>query len=196
MEQEIIQEEIIQEEVAETLPLEMNVEEVHPEPVAVPEKAPKDVKKLFKKWWFWAFVAVLLLALILGVSSCSDSGSGSSSGSSGSSSSSSSTYVPSVSPFVTLVKGARNSNYGITYGAAFDSFFTRPRWSYFQASSGEHVVEFEGGFSFDGSPATATIQFVLDLQNDTLEVYHLSINGQAQSRAMLAAMIQKVFESY
>ena len=62
--------------------------------------------------------------------------------------------------------------------------------------TGEDVVEFKGGFSYSGSPATAEIQFVLDLSAGTLQVYHLSINGEGQNQLMLAAMVQKVFESY
>lgn len=105
-------------------------------------------------------------------------------------------YVPPVSPYVTMVKDATNSNYGITYEKAFNAFFANPEWSYFKATSGEHVVEFEGEFSYDNAPATATIQFVVDVDEGTFSAYHLSINGVDQSRLMLATLIQKVFESY
>ena len=91
---------------------------------------------------------------------------------------------------------SKNSKYGIAYGAAFDRFFTSPGWSCFKATSGEHVVEFTGGFLYSGERATAKLQFIVDMAEGTLEVYHLSINGVAQSRLMLAILIQKVFESY
>lgn len=159
---------------------------------AAPEVvAPAPKKKIFKKWWFWVIIGVVVLAvigaavgIIIGVTSDSGSDDGGSVGS---------TYV---NPYVTIVKTTKNSNYGITYGAAFDSFFTNPQWSYFQATSGEHVVEFEGGFYYDGAPATATVQFVVDTTAGTLEVYHLSINGVSQSRLVLSALVKKVFESY
>lgn len=67
---------------------------------------------------------------------------------------------------------------------------------HFKASTGEHVVEFEGGFYYDNKPATATIQFIVDMSEGTIQVYHLSINGQAQNKLMLAALVKKVFESY
>ena len=152
--------------------------------VFTPEE-PKGLKKLIRKWWFWVIVAAAVLTLIgviVGVSAASNSGSG--------------TYTPAMNRYVKIVKTTTNSNYGITYGAAFDSFFTNPRWEYFQASTGEHVVEFEGGFSYSNAPATAKIQFIVDEVGGTLEVYHLSIDGEAQSRLMLAAMVKKVFESY
>lgn len=140
-------------------------------------------------------IVILALAalLIFSLTACG-SDSSSDSGSSGSSS-----YVPTmptVSPYVLMIKEATHSEYGITYGRAFDSFFADPEWSYFKATTGEHVVEFEGIFSYDGSPATAKIQFVLDMDEGTFSAYHLAINGVDQSRLMLATLIQKVFESY
>ena len=169
------------EEAVEISTEEIATAEEEAEP-AVPQK-----KKLVKQWWFWVIIGVAALALIIGITS-GNSGSGSSS--------SSGSYYVAENPYVTIVKTTKNSKYGITYGAAFNSFFSSPDWDYFKASSGEHVVEFQGKFYYDNSPATATVQFVVDTDAGTLEVYHLSINGVAQSRLMLAALVQKVFESY
>lgn len=155
--------------------------------------APEEKKKgLLRKWWFWAIIAAVVVLLIVGIIAVADdSSSGSGSGGSGYSS-----VVSYVNPYVQIVKSTENSNYGITYGKAFDSFFSSPSWEYFEATTGEHVVEFEGGFLYDGKPATATIQFVLDMDEGMMEVYHLSINGVAQNKLMLSAMLKKVFESY
>lgn len=147
-------------------------------------------KSLVKKWWFWAIIGAVVVALILILTS------GTSSSSSSSGSSSGSGMVSFENTYVTIVKTTVNSNYGISYGSAFNSFFSRPTWRYFEASTGEDVVEFEGGFYYDDMPATATIQFVVDLYEGTLEVYHLSINDVAQSRLMLATLLEVVFESY
>ena len=149
----------------------------------VPYEAPKKKKKLFKRWWFWVIV---LIAGALIVINSGGSSSGSSSGSS---------YIPTVSPYVRMVKEAKNSNYGITYGKAFDYFFSNTDWSSFTASTGEVVVEFEGRFTYDGSPATAKIQFVLDVAGGTFSAYHLSINGVAQNKLMMATLIKKAFET-
>ena len=141
-----------------------------------------------RKGWIWAVVIAVALALgILIVVLATDSCGGDSD------SSQSQSYV---NPYVSMVKNARNSSYGITYGAAFDRFFSSPEWSYFKATTGEHVVEFEGYFLYDGARARATIQFVLNMSEGTMTVYHLSINGQAQSRLLLTALVNKVFESY
>ena len=158
-------------------------------------EAPKSsgIKKLIRKWWFWVIAAAVVCGLVIGIVSLTGS-----SNRGGGSGGSSSTYIPHtyVSPYVTLIKEARNSTYGITYGKAFDSFFSNPKWEYFQATTGEDVVEFTGGFLYSGSPATAKIQFVLDLKGGSFTASYLSINGQAQNWLMRVIMIQKVFESY
>lgn len=149
------------------------------------EAPKKKKKKFFKRWWFWLIVIIIGAFVFV---SGSDS-------SSSSSSSSGSYYVPTISPYVSMVKDATNSNYGITYGKAFNYFFSNPDWSSFTATTGEIVVEFEGKFTYDNSPATAKIQFVLDLAGGTFSVYHLSINGVSQSKLVLATLINKVFET-
>lgn len=141
-------------------------------------------KKLIHKWWFWAIIVIAVAGIIIAFNS---------------NNSSHSTYASSYSyesPYVTAVKDSTNSQYGIKYGKAFNSFFTSPSWEYFQASTGEDVVEFTGGFSYNGSPATAKIQFVLDLDDGSFTAEYLSINGVSQNRLTLAAMIDKVFSSY
>lgn len=154
-----------------------------------PEKKPGAFKRLIKKWWFWAIVGVVVVGLTIGIVAIVNAAT-----SSDSSSSSSSSYY--TNPYVTMVKTATNSNYGITYGAAFDSFFTNTEWSYFKATTGENVVEFEGDFLYSGALATAKIQFIVDTASGTLSVYHLSIDGVDQNKLMLATLVQKVFESY
>lgn len=182
--------------VEEVAPAEANAEEAVPaEETPAAEAAeqeapkPKGIRKLIRKWWFWAIIVALIALLVVGITLIADGGS-----SDASTSSNSSYYYE--HPYVTLVKTTKNTSYGVTYGAAFNSFFTSPSWEYFSASSGEDVVEFSGGFLYDGAPATATVQFVLDMDAGMLEVYHLSINGVGQSRMMLSALLQKVFESY
>lgn len=48
--------------------------------------------------------------------------------------------------YVKLVKtGAPDGYPDITYGKAFDNFFTNPTWKYFESDKNEDVVEFSGG---------------------------------------------------
>lgn len=150
----------------------------------------KKRNNLFTRIASITLVAVLMLSL----TAC-DFGSSSSDSSN---SSKGSSYSPSTytSPYVNMVKNATHKTYGIQYGTAFNAFFSSPKWSYFKASSGEHVVEFEGTFSYDGAPAKAKIQFVVDVDEGTFTAYHLSIDGVAQSKILLSTLIKKVFESY
>lgn len=145
-------------------------------------------KKIYKKWWFWLIIALFVGGTIIGGIIIADSSSSSSSGSS----SYSYTYT---NTYVRMVKDARHSSYGITYGDAFEDFFTNTSWRHFTSTTGEQVVEFEGDFYYDGSPATATVQFIVNVSEGTFTVYHLSINGVAQSNIVLSALISKVFES-
>lgn len=147
---------------------------------------PPKKKKFYKKWWFWLIIVVAVIA-IAGIASSGDSGSSGSSGSS---------YVPTINPYVSMVKNATHSTYGITYGNAFENFFSNTDWSYFTSTDGLNVVEFEGDFYYSNSPATAKIQFVVDVEGGTFSAQYLSINDVSQSRLMLATLIQKVFESY
>ena len=179
----------------------------------VPPVAPAPKKKLVQKWWFWLLLGLATLVLFIGIcvavaESEGDYGSyydsnyyygGSNYGGyddyndnyygSGSSSYLESTYIR-------MVKNATHSSYGITYGKAFDAFLADPEWDYFESTTGLHVVEVTGDMTYDGYPVTAKLQFVLDLDEGTFEAYHLSFDGEAQSKLMIAALIQKVFESY
>ncbi len=173
------------------------VPEGTPAPVIMPEQTtqpeqysvePPKKKKFYKRWWFWLIVIVVIGFIAIG-SSDSSSGSGGSGSSGG-------YYASTVSPYVKMVKNAKHSSYGITYGNAFGRFFSNTKWSHFTSTTGLHVVEFEGDFYYDNRPATAVIQFVVDVDGGTFTAQYLSINDVSQSKLMLATLINKAFESY
>ena len=115
---------------------------------------------------------------------------------------------------VLAVKEAVNSHYpgDITYGDAFEEFFTDPSWKYFKGSQegpdddgdGEpdytiddiDVVEFTGGRTYQDVEVTALIQFTLDKVEGTFEAVYLSFNDVPQSTLMLGGLLSTVFESY
>lgn len=115
---------------------------------------------------------------------------------------------------VLAVKEAVNSHYpgNITYGDAFEEFFTDPLWEYFKGSQegpdddedGEpdytiddiDVVEFTGGCTYQDVEVTALIQFTLDKEEGTFEAVYLSLNDVPQSTLMLGGLLSTVFESY
>ncbi len=84
----------------------------------------------------------------------------------------------------------------ITYGEAFDSFFGEPSWKYFVTENDEDVVEFAGQCFFMDAEVTATVQFILDIDNGTFEAGYFDMNGVPQNQFMTGIILTKVFESY
>lgn len=99
--------------------------------------------------------------------------------------------------YVNSVKDGHPELYSdISYGEAFESFFSNPEWEYFESTEGDDVVEFSGGCTYQGADVTATIQFILDYDNGTFETGAFEMNGVPQSELMTYAMITKVFDEY
>lgn len=114
---------------------------------------------------------------------------------------------------VLAVKGGTNSNYpDVTYGEAFDYFFSSPAWKYFSGTiegpdedgDGEpdyveenvDVVEFTGYCTYQEVEVKALIQFKLSEKGDTFEATFLSFNDVPQNLLMLGVLIEKAFTTY
>lgn len=117
---------------------------------------------------------------------------------------------PSGTEQILGVKGGTNSTYsGVTYGEAFENFFSDPSWKYFvgtqdgpdEDGDGEpdytvdnvDVVEFTGGCLYADVEVTALIQFVLDHEAGTFQPVYLSFNEVPQNMLMLRGLIDTVF---
>jgi len=99
--------------------------------------------------------------------------------------------------YIEFVKQGSPVDYpNITYEKAFDNYFGNCKWSYFVSDDEEDVVEFNGKCSYRGQDADIKIQFVLDVDHDSFEVYAATINGIRQSTLELATIIEMVFEDY
>lgn len=95
----------------------------------------------------------------------------------------------------------------ITYGVAFKKYFGSPKWEYFKGvkegpdDDGDgkadyteediDIVEFKGKCLYQDVEVEALIQFTLN--GDTFEATYLSYNDVPQSKIMLAALLQSVF---
>lgn len=123
---------------------------------------------------------------------------------------------------VDMVKNGEPTGYpGITYGEAFDKFFSNPTWRYFKGvddSEDEtddvgneiseednkkdskdkylNVVEFTGGCSYQDTDVDVLIQFVIDDSNKQFKVECLTLNEIPQNMLVLSSLLTKVFESY
>lgn len=74
-----------------------------------------------------------------------------------------------------------------------NSFLASPTWRDFDSVSGGKVVELKGGFTYDGMPADALIQFTFEGTN--FEAAYLGINGIDQNLLMLSALLNKMCEA-
>lgn len=105
--------------------------------------------------------------------------------------------VQAENEYVLMVKGGYPSSFpGCKYGDVFDSFFGSPTWKYFEADTGEQVVEFTGYCTYHDAEVKARLQFILDVENDTFEAGAMSFNDVPQTTLITAAMLEKAFEYY
>lgn len=98
---------------------------------------------------------------------------------------------------ITFVKNGSPVDYpDVTYDEAFSAFFSNRSWEYFVSDTGKDVVEFKGDCLYHDTQVTATIQFVLDMDEGTFEFEYLAFNDVPQSILISYALITKVFEDY
>lgn len=83
-----------------------------------------------------------------------------------------------------------------TYGDAFEAFFEEPTWSYFEADSGENVVEFTGYCLYQDTKVQARLQFIMDETEDTFSVGSLTFNDVPQTDIVTSSLVEKVFEEF
>ncbi|MCH5185183.1 MAG: hypothetical protein J1F64_03565 [Oscillospiraceae bacterium] len=81
----------------------------------------------------------------------------------------------------------------VTLGDAFENFFMLPMWQYFEADTGEKVVEFNGQCIYNDKTVEATIQFILN-DDGTFQVHTLAFNDIEQNLLMLNTLMEKIFE--
>lgn len=83
----------------------------------------------------------------------------------------------------------------ICYGDAFDNFFGTPTWKYFQADTGEDVVEFTGYCTYHDVEVKARLQFILETDG-TITYGAMSFNDVPQTQIITATMVETAFDTY
>lgn len=102
-----------------------------------------------------------------------------------------------IDPHVLGVKNGHPNNHPkCPYGDVFDEFFASPTWKYFNATSGEEVVEFTGYCTYHDVKVKARLQFILNKDGKTFETGALSFNDVPQSKLITIGMIYKAFSNY
>jgi hypothetical protein len=98
---------------------------------------------------------------------------------------------------ITKVKnGSLSSHPGTPVGKALDHFLGHPQWTEGETKSGQQVVNVTGDVMFQGQRAKVLLQFMVNPEAGTFELYALELNGVGQNRLVQAAFMDKVFEEY
>ncbi len=99
--------------------------------------------------------------------------------------------------YIAMVKcGVPVSYPNITYEQAFESFFASPKWINGTTEDGKQVVEFSGDCTYNDVTVKATIQFLLDLDNNTFTSEYLAFNDVPQNKLLLNTLIDEAFSQY
>ncbi|MCQ2513106.1 MAG: Ltp family lipoprotein [Lachnospiraceae bacterium] len=95
--------------------------------------------------------------------------------------------------YIDVVRDGYMFEYGYqTVGDAFEDFFTNPEWKYFQASDGDHMVQFEGGCLYDGEETDFLAQFIVD--DYDFELYAIELDGVVQDPELNDVYLIVIFE--
>ena len=98
--------------------------------------------------------------------------------------------------FVVLVKsGNLNSYPDIEIETAFADFFSSPKWKYFEAETGEDVVEFTGYCTYMEKKVKAKMQFLVVENSDTFEIGALEFNEVPQNELTKMALLEAIYEN-
>ncbi len=93
------------------------------------------------------------------------------------------------------VKNGTLTNYpNLKIDDAFSEFFSSPTWKYFQAETGEHVVEFTGYCEYVGKEVKAKLQFLVEEGKESFEIGALEFNEVPQNELTKMALISTIYE--
>ena len=99
--------------------------------------------------------------------------------------------------YIKIVKNASPQAYpNITYGKAFDTFFGNPEWQYFKSTDNHDVVEFHGSCLYGEEETEIAIQFLVSYEEQSGEVYAITLDGDEQPEILQTLLLLKVFEDY
>lgn len=99
-------------------------------------------------------------------------------------------------PYVEGIRTAVQDDYGVTYGEAFEYFFTDPVWISFVTDDDVYVVEFTGNCNFRNTPVSARIQFTILEDGTHFKATYLALNGTTQTEELMSVLFADAFEAY
>ncbi|WP_374966313.1 hypothetical protein [Lysinibacillus sp. RS5] len=99
--------------------------------------------------------------------------------------------------YIDIVKEGYLENFSdVAVRNAFNYAFFEPYWRYYQAKTGEHVVELSGDITFQGEKGHAILQFVVDEQTQQFTVYATKFNDEVLSAEQKRLLIGMVYETW
>ncbi|WP_053483901.1 hypothetical protein [Lysinibacillus sp. FJAT-14745] len=99
--------------------------------------------------------------------------------------------------YIDTVKEGYLENFSeVSVRNAFNYAFFEPYWRYYQAKTGEHVVELSGDITFEGEKGHAILQFVVDEQTKQFTVYAMKFNDVVLKPEQKRLLIGMVYETW
>ncbi|SCY48153.1 hypothetical protein [Lysinibacillus fusiformis] len=100
--------------------------------------------------------------------------------------------------YIDIVKEGYLENFSdVTVRNAFNYAFFEPYWRYYQAKTGEQVVELSGGITFQDEKGHAILQFVVDEQTTQFSLSAMKFNEKvlnAEQKQKLVGMVYQTWE--
>lgn len=100
--------------------------------------------------------------------------------------------------YIDLVKDGYLENFSdVTVRNAFNYAFFEPYWRYYQAKTGEHVVELSGDITFQDKKGHAILQFVVNEETQHFSLQAMKFNDvvfNQQEKQKLVGMVYRTWE--
>lgn len=99
--------------------------------------------------------------------------------------------------YIDMVKEGYLENFSdVTVRNAFNYAFFEPYWRYYEAKTGEHVVELSGDITFQGEKGHAILQFVVNDQTKQFSLQGLKFNDTVLSVAQKQRLVGLVYQTW
>ena len=101
--------------------------------------------------------------------------------------------------YIDLIKEGYLENFSdVTVRNAFNYAFFEPYWRYYQAKTGEHVVELSGDITFQDEKGHAILQFVVNEETQQFSLQAMKFNDvvfNQQQKQKLVSLVYRTWEN-
>lgn len=99
--------------------------------------------------------------------------------------------------YIRAVKDGKLVEYSdVVIKDAFNQYFKHAYWRYYEAKTGEHVVELSGEAIFKGEAGNTILQFVLNEPSSQIRIAGLKFNGIVQDKTDKWQLIDDVYAKW